>query len=745
MRTQDPAQYLLLGVGGMGMAPLACWMSRAGYSVTGYDACLQEGVRRHLLASGVELQDFVFPEHLSRFTTVVYSSAIRPGHPLLDAAHAAGMECLRRGEMLARLAADYKLIAVVGSHGKTTTTGMIAYGIQRCGISANYLMGGLFADDSLGPSHYAASSRWMVAEIDESDGTIEGFVPEHTLVLNLDWDHADRYKHADQLEATFRELTHRTRQKVFLPAGLALDGLDESKVARFPSAAGAQFNQANASAAWAILRCLMEECPPRQAKDLNQQALANFPGVVRRQGVLYDANGLTLVEDYAHHPTEIEALIQNLRARADGRQLLVVFQPHRYSRTRQFKQDFAAILSQSDGCYLLPVYAAHEGVIESGELKDLVDAFDDFQPTVLEFGLSGIQQVIQAARAKPTMLAFVGAGDIEDFADAGAALLREPLCMDAACLDFLRHRLSSNAIVKTKEPLANKTTMRIGGAARLYAEPAGLADLQQLLKMTTLFGLDYFCLGRGSNLLVADAGYDGLVIRFTASLWRKSEPLGPGQIWAAAGVRLKEICGLAAKAGMAGFEFLEGIPGSVGGALRMNAGAMGSWMFDVVERVQFLDERGNYQDWPKERFHFGYRQVLEISRGIALGAVLKSAEVEQEACIRNRIDSYSTTRKESQPRGPSAGCIFKNPAGSYAGKLIDEFGLKGLQVGAAEVSDVHGNFIVNLGGATAADVIELIRRIRAKVKVESGYDLEPEVLLLGASWSEVLQEGGEDV
>ena len=290
------------------------------------------------------------------------------------------------------------------------------------------------------------------------------------------------------------------------------------------------------------------------------------------------------------------------------------------------------------------------------------------------------------------------------------------------------------------DTICNKTTIRIGGAARFYAEPANLSDLRVLLRAAKLFDLKTFCLGRGSNLLVSDHGFDGLVIRFSAPAWRRVEALDEGRIWAAAGGRLKEICGFAAKNGLSGFEFLEGIPGAVGGALRMNAGAMGSWMFDVVERVQFIDEQGRYQDLPKEAFHFGYRKVEEISRGIALGAVLRSAETDSEAAIRDRIDSYSTSRKESQPRGASAGCIFKNPEGHFAGKLIDEHGIKGMRVGAAEVSDVHGNFIVNHGGATATDVIELVQKVRAKIKAESGYILEPEVLLVGQSWDEVLSE-----
>ncbi|HKK18748.1 MAG TPA: UDP-N-acetylmuramate dehydrogenase [Opitutales bacterium] len=731
MSAKSEPRYLFLGVGGMGMAPLACWMSKAGYAIDGHDACLQEGVRRHLAASGVLLKDFVFPEHLSGYSTLVYSSAVRPGHPLLDAAEALGMECLRRGEMLARIGAGKKLIAVIGSHGKTTTTGMIAYGLQQLGFGANYILGGLFADESLGPAHYS-ESPWLVAEVDESDGTIEHFSPEHTLVLNLDWDHADFYNDATRLETAFTDLIRRTRERVLLPEGLELPGVDGEKLRRYAYDTGADFNTNNAAAARSVLALLREDPP--------DSVLDDFPGIARRQEVLFEEEGLTVIGDYAHHPTEIEALIRKLRKCAGARRLIVVFQPHRFSRTRQFKEGFADTLSQADACYLLPVYAAHEPLLEGGELADMVAAFRGFEPVVLESGLQGLRQVGEAARAEPSLLAFVGAGDIEDFAAASVAFLHEPDSVDSACLDFLEGRLSPEARMKQNEPLANKTTMRIGGPARLYAEPASFADLRQLLKAVKLFELDYFCIGRGSNLLVADEGFDGLVIRFSAPCWRKVESLGDGIIWAAAGGRLKEICGFAAKAGLGGFEFLEGIPGAVGGALRMNAGAMGSWMFDVVERVQFIDQGGVYRDWPKEKFHHGYRRVEEISRGIALGALMKSPGGGEESSIRCRIDTYATTRKESQPRGPSAGCIFKNPEGGYAGKLIDEHGLKGMRVGAAEVSAVHGNFIVNRGGATASDVLELIRRIRAKVKAESGFELEPEVLLVGRDWSDVLKE-----
>ena len=746
-------RYMFVGAGGMGMAPLACWMSRAGYSVSGYDAHLQECVRLWLDEAGVVLEDFIFPEQISAFTTVVYSSAVPQSHPILVAALQAGLRLLRRGEMLAEIAQSKRLIAVVGSHGKTTTSGMIAHGLQHCQIEANYILGGLFSDNSTSPGHFCKSD-WLVAEVDESDGTIDQFAPEVTLVLNVDWDHADQYGDAAKLDAAFIGLLKRTKQKLLLPDSFHLKPVGAASIETFDGAAKrlgidtsecGRFNQVNGDAAAAVLSFFDQQ--------LKSDTLVTFPGMARRQATLYKDDQLTVVEDYAHHPTEINALIECLQTKDPDKQLVVVFQPHRYSRTLQFKSDFAHSLEAADAVYLLPVYGAHECELLGGKTSDLANAFTDQAPVEIKMSLGGIRQLQEAIKESPTQLVFVGAGDIEEFAAAFTSWLRASASagevpsskpaslttsLDAAWADYLGPRLSSDCKLKSHEPLANKTTIRIGGSARFYAEPANLSDLLVLLRAAELYEFKIFCLGRGSNLLVSDHGFDGLVIRFSAPAWRRLVSLGEGRIWASAGGRLKEICGFAAKHGLAGFEFLEGIPGAVGGALRMNAGAMGSWMFDVVERVQFIDEHGFYQDLPKETFHFGYRKVEEISRGIALGAVLCSAEDDSEASIRGRIDSYSSSRKESQPRGASAGCIFKNPDGNYAGKLIDEHGIKGMSVGAAEVSEVHGNFIVNNGGASAADVIELVQKVRAKVKAESGYILEPEVLLVGQSWDEVL-------
>ena len=298
--------------------------------------------------------------------------------------------------------------------------------------------------------------------------------------------------------------------------------------------------------------------------------------------------------------------------------------------------------------------------------------------------------------------------------------------------------LSPAAKLKREEPLALKTTMRVGGAARVYAEPASVADLQALLRKAHGQGVDVFMLGRGSNLIVPDEGVDGLVIALAHESGARFDPDENGRVWVGAGLRLKNLCGLAAKAGLVGFEFLEGIPGNVGGALRMNAGAMGGWMFDVVEEVQLMTMAGEVRTLERSAMHVAYRHCAELQEAIALGARLRPAAQAEADAVKRQMDAYSRKRHESQPREPSAGCIFKNPAGTSAGRLIDEAGLKGERIGDAEVSPVHANFIVNRGRATGADVLALIRRVRAHVREAKGVDLEPEALLYGKNWKDVL-------
>jgi UDP-N-acetylmuramate--alanine ligase len=325
---------------------------------------------------------------------------------------------------------------------------------------------------------------------------------------------------------------------------------------------------------------------------------------------------------------------------------------------------------------------------------------------------------------------FLGAGDITKAAHELAAELREePVTPNENLLAELSGLLSAASIVKRDEPLAKRTTLRVGGKADFYVEPAYEDDLACVLKFCSRHQLKFTLLGRGSNLLIKDGGIRGVVICLGHPNFSRLEITGD-RMHAGAGVRLKAVAVEARRAALTGLEFLEGIPGSVGGSMRMNAGAMGSWLFDVVERIRFMDYEGNVQERNASEVNVEYRGCPMFKDHIALGAVLKGVLASKEA-VTARMEQFSAKRWESQPKESSAGCIFKNPKTIPAGKLIDELGLKGTRVGGAMVSDVHGNFIVNDGHATARDVLNLIEVIKDRARSARGIELETEVEILG--------------
>jgi UDP-N-acetylenolpyruvoylglucosamine reductase len=329
------------------------------------------------------------------------------------------------------------------------------------------------------------------------------------------------------------------------------------------------------------------------------------------------------------------------------------------------------------------------------------------------------------------LVLFLGAGaDITLVAHALAEQLRneQPAVNELFYAD-LAARLTSQTMLRRDEPLQKRTTLRVGGKADVYVEPASEPELSDIVKLCRERGVPFTMLGRGSNLLIRDGGIRGVVICLAHPAFSRVEVDGE-RMTCGAGARLKAVAVEARRQGLAGLEFLEGIPGSVGGAMRMNAGAMGSWMFEAIERIRFMDYEGQVQERVASEVAVEYRGCPLFKDHIALGAVFKAHRAEPEV-VRQRMNSFSAKRWETQPNQPSAGCIFKNPTTVPAGKLIDELGLKGTRVGGAMVSDVHANFIVNDGTATARDVLNLIEIIRQRAKSTRGIELETEVEILG--------------
>jgi UDP-N-acetylenolpyruvoylglucosamine reductase len=286
------------------------------------------------------------------------------------------------------------------------------------------------------------------------------------------------------------------------------------------------------------------------------------------------------------------------------------------------------------------------------------------------------------------------------------------------------------AVVRENEPLAKKTTLRVGGCAEVYVEPSSEDDLARVVQTCHEESVPFMLLGRGSNLLIRDAGIRGVVVCLAHPAFCTVE----GEVRdlrCGAGARLKAVAAKARESSLGGLEFLEGIPGSVGGAMRMNAGAMGSATFDVLTQARFMDQRGQIWERERDQVPVEYRSCPLFKTNIALAATLRGRPEAKDAIVQ-RANEFNQRRWRSQPKEPSAGCIFKNPSPELsAGKLIDELGLKGARHGGAVVSSVHGNFIVNEGSATAADVLALIDIIKARAKAERGVELREEVEIIG--------------
>lgn len=293
----------------------------------------------------------------------------------------------------------------------------------------------------------------------------------------------------------------------------------------------------------------------------------------------------------------------------------------------------------------------------------------------------------------------------------------------------LRGVVSAACVVRVSEPLARRTTLRVGGPADLWVEPADERDLSAALALAAARSVPVLAFGRGSNLLVRDGGIRGVVISLNQPHFSRVV-VEEDRLRCGAGARLKAVAMEARRSRLSGLEFLEGIPGSVGGALRMNAGAHGGACFDVVREVRLLDPRGRLQVVKGSDMQAAYRSCPMLRTHVAVEALLEGRPAEA-AVIEERMKALNHKRWSSQPAAPSAGCIFKNPDTIPAGKLVEELGLKGARVGGAMVSLEHGNFIVTDGTASSGDVLGLIDQIRELARLQRGLELEMEVQIVG--------------
>ena len=298
-----------------------------------------------------------------------------------------------------------------------------------------------------------------------------------------------------------------------------------------------------------------------------------------------------------------------------------------------------------------------------------------------------------------------------------------------AVYEYIRANVPEEDIL-TEEPMSRHTTFRIGGEAACFIRISSEEQLRKLIPYFENVGIEYFVLGKGSNLLVGDKGYPGVILQISDAC-QQIEAEG-NRLQVQAGAALSKVALFAMERGLEGLEFAAGIPGTVGGSVVMNAGAYGGEMKQVVESVRVLSPEGKILTLDNDTMEFGYRTSIIRNRNFTVLSVTFRLREGNREEIRARIEDFQKRRMEKQPLNyPSAGSTFKRPEGYYAGKLIMDAGLRGFQIGDARVSDKHCGFVVNVGKATARDVTDVIEEVQEKVRERFGVSLEREVIYLG--------------
>ncbi|GEP46087.1 hypothetical protein BGE01nite_53780 [Brevifollis gellanilyticus] len=751
----------LIGVAGSGMSGLALLLLALGHKVSGSDKATTTETDK-LQKLGLQFYPGHTEKEVEDCDMVIYSSAIKPGNIAYEAAYKQGIPLVRRAEALAAVMANKKGVVVGGTHGKTTTSALTAHVLRQGGLKPSHYVGAEIP--ILGSNaHWDHEGELFVAEGDESDGTLVNFQPQHSIILNIEPEHLDFYDGIEAIKVVFRTLLSQTpgywvhcaedpvarevcggtensvsygwsRDHDFSANILAMkpdhsvfevyhkDQLLGEATLGIPG----KHNVSNALAAIALATKL------GVAFESIQHALKTFRGARRRFEIRHSGERFTVVDDYGHHPSEIAATLATAKG-LQPKRIVCVFQPHRYSRTQLLKKEFGAAFDDVDELFVTDVYAASEKPlpgVSGNTICEEVRAHDQARgvvrpPASFQFTPTLLQSRDKVGNAlRPgDLLITLGAGNVHEIGRC--------ISKDLPVLERLWETLEANGggTAKLYEPMGRHTTFLIGGPAQYWVEPHTVAGFAEVVRYLRSASVPIRVIGRGSNLLVKDGGIRGAVIHPSKGEFEDVR-VENGQLIAGVGARLKKIASAARNAGIGGLEWMEGVPGNLGGAIRMNAGAMGTEMSDNIVSVRFIAADGSIQEKPLSEIQHQYRSIPEFEERYIVGAVLKGKPATTEE-IDVGLNASRVKRRTSQPVGASAGCIFKNPQLCGAGKLVDDLGLKGRRVGNAVVSQVHGNFIVNEGGATAREVLDLIGEIKEVAQHERGVQLELEVKVIG--------------
>ncbi len=753
----------MLGVCGVGMAGVAYLLTRRGWQVSGCDAHAN-ALAPWLREAGVPVCEGHDPAHLDAnggAERVIVTPAVSESDPELAAARARGIPVFRRGEVLAALVSQRRGVAVCGAHGKTTTSCFTTRLLQVLGQAPGWCIGG--ATRQLGGVAGGGDRGVLVVEADESDGTLALYHPAVTVLTNIDLDHLEHFDGEAALLACFRQAVVQTREGVAVccdseracrvthSVGVPVltFGFSNASALRAAEvrvdAASVSFEVAYQGRAWgrvtlgvsgrhnalnalgAAAAALLLGHAPEAVFAALPAACGELPG--RRFEAVAEVSGIRCIADYAHHPAELKAAVEMARVQRPER-LIVVFQPHRYTRTLALGPDFPEAFAAADEVLLLPVYAASEAPLEGGESCDLYAHFRERAPgqTVrLARSLAEAWQYLRQVLTAGDLLLIAGAGDVIGLAERVRADLAAgwPLRRDPEGFEAELGRVGGARAVPFGA-LAGWSSLGVGGWARWRVEVESETALAAVLRLCGASGVAWRLVGAGANAWFSDLGEAGCVIRWAEGACKGLSVQGEAAVEAGCGWRGPALLEALEREGLSGLEFLEGVPGSLGGWLAMNAGAHGGEIASRVSWIRCLNPDGKVTILTPDDLKFSYRSCPGLAGRVALACGLRLTRA--DAQVVHAARQAVRARRIPLAGLRTAGSVFRNPPGEAAGRLLEAAGCKGLRIGGARVTDFHANIVAAEGGAaTASDVLALVMRMRGRVARASGVTLKAEI------------------
>lgn len=761
-----------MGVCGVGMGGVARLLAQRGWLVDGCDNNPSPPMRDWLEQHGIKVCRGHDPRHLSAGADLlVRSAAVPEDHAECLAASRAGITLLSRGRLLASLLDGRRGIIVCGAHGKTSSSVGLVRLLRLLGFAPGWCVGG-WGPDLEGVAGEGGGDI-LLAEADESDGTLAEYRPWATLLTNVDYDHAEHFDGPRDHEECFCRVVMATRRLLVycaddvptrrvaaaarcpetlaygLDAGhadlLARDIAMSARGCRFEVwlkgrklglvriAAAGLHNVRNALGILGVALSLDRACHSR----LN--LLTEAYRLPQRRFQCHASNGgVKVYSDYAHHPRELAAMMS--MARLHSKTVRVVFQPHRYSRTKSLGDDFPPAFEGAREVTMVPVYAASEAPLEGGTGADLYAKFRSFagnRDTELRYAESpdsALEGVLRRLR-RGDMLLVAGAGDVLRIAEKAAGHVRNrhigrrtPIAgqgeMTWGEFKIMAREKGFQGRLYEGKKIARYTGYGCGGGSDGVAEPGNREDLEILLALAADGRIPLRVLGHGRNVNIGDDGAPGLLVRLNQPWWRRWRIEGD-RVWVAAGTPGHLLLQRLAAAGLGGLSFMAGIPGTVGGWLAMNAGAHGGVFGNCVESVDCLTRDGGDDNISGRKCGWGYRDCRALRDRVAVGAWLRPVRRERLE-IEAEIASFRKRRLPLDGLG-CCGSLFRNPPGDSAGRLLDLCGFRGSRIGGAFVDRRHANILLADGQATSSDLRALAERMRLAVERRFGIRLEFEV------------------